>query len=68
MTITVLTSSTGGDRGTAPQVLIQSDRARIAIHLSPGTYSLSVSAQAGVGAYRLTTTFTPSTIAHYGMH
>jgi hypothetical protein len=43
------------------QVPIDSDHGRIGIHLSPGTYTLSVSAKAGVGAYRLTTTFTPST-------
>ena len=45
---------------TGPQgQAIHSDHGRIGIHLSPGTYTLSVSAEAGLGAYRLTTTFTP---------
>jgi hypothetical protein len=48
-------------RGPQGQVLMHSHYGRISIHLSPGTYTLSVSAHAGVGAYELTTTFTPST-------
>jgi hypothetical protein len=43
--------------GPDGRVLIQSDSGRIVQYLRPGTYSLAVSAQAGVGGYRLTTAF-----------
>ena len=48
-----------GPRG---QLLIQSDSGRILQHLEPGNYSLAVSAQAGVGTYRLTTDFTRASL------
>ncbi len=41
--------------GPGGQLLIQSDDGRIQQHLAPGGYVLVVSAQAGVGAYRLAT-------------
>lgn len=41
-------------------VLVQSDSGRIAQHLRPGTYLLSVSARAGQGPYELRTRFTPT--------
>jgi hypothetical protein len=46
--------------GPQGEVLIQSDSGRIVLHLQPGTYSLSVSSQAGTGSYRLTASFTPA--------
>ncbi|HKI31683.1 MAG TPA: VCBS repeat-containing protein [Gemmataceae bacterium] len=39
------------------QLLIQSDDGRVVQHLSPGHYSLAVSAVAGSGAYQLTSEF-----------
>jgi hypothetical protein len=50
--------------GPKGQVLAHSHHGRIGIHLAPGTYTLSVSAESGAGAYRLTTTFTPGTSGH----
>jgi hypothetical protein len=44
--------------GPAEQLLIQSDSGRIVQHLLPGDYSVSVSAQAGLGEYQLTARFT----------
>jgi hypothetical protein len=46
--------------GAADQLLIQSDSGRIVQHLRPGTYSLAVSAQAGLGEFELTTQFASS--------
>jgi hypothetical protein len=43
--------------GANGQVLIQSDARTLTQHLQPGKYSLSVSAQAGTGAYQLTSQF-----------
>lgn len=43
-----------GPNGT---LLVQSDSGRITQHLEQGSYSLSVSAQAGLGSYRMTTEF-----------
>src|SRR5262249_8919471 len=53
--------------GPDGQVLIQSDSGRIVQHLQPGTYSLIVSAQAGVGTYRLSTTFTQAVLPFDGL-
>src|SRR5262249_17404769 len=53
--------------GPSGQVLIQSDSGRILQHLQPGTYSLTVSAQAGVGTYRLSTDFTQATLPFEGL-
>jgi hypothetical protein len=44
--------------GPQGELLIQSDGGRIVQHLQPGTYSVSVSAQVGLGDYQLTTGFT----------
>ena len=44
--------------GATGQVLIQSDSGQIVQSLEPGTYLLTVSEEAGAGAYRLTTAFT----------
>jgi hypothetical protein len=41
-------------------VLIQSDSGLIEQHLQPGTFLLRVSAQTGIGSYRLATKFTPT--------
>jgi hypothetical protein len=48
--------------GPGGQMLIQSDSGRILQHLQPGTYSVAVSAEAGVGTYRLTTDFTQASL------
>ena len=48
--------------GPGGQMLIQSDGGRILQHLEPGTYTLTVSAAAGAGTYRLSTDFTPATL------
>src|SRR5262249_13445778 len=48
--------------GPGGQVLIESDSGRILQHLQPGTYKLDISAQAGMGTYRLSTAFTPATL------
>src|SRR5439155_17835195 len=53
--------------GPSGQVLIQSDSGRIVQHLQPGTYSLAVSAQAGVGTYRLITSFTQAVLPFEGL-
>src|SRR5262249_57005672 len=43
--------------GPNGQVLIQSDAGTIVQHLQAGTYTLTVSAGAGAGSYRLSTDF-----------
>ena len=48
--------------GATGQVLIQSDSGQIVQQLVPGTYLLAVSEEAGVGGYRLTTSFTATTV------
>ena len=48
--------------GLDGRTLIQTDAGRIAQHLTPGQYSLIVSAQTGPGNYRLATTFTEATV------
>ncbi|MFI5455663.1 MAG: FG-GAP-like repeat-containing protein [Isosphaerales bacterium] len=48
--------------GPTGQVLIQSDSGQIVQSLQPGTYLLTVSGQAGAGAYRLATAFTQTSL------
>jgi hypothetical protein len=48
--------------GPQDQVLIQSDSGRIVQSLQPGTYLLTVSAESGAGAYRLTTAFVQTSL------
>src|SRR5262249_25050813 len=67
--LTAEVAATGGTlvprltlKGPAGQVLIQSDSGRILQHLLPGSYALVVSAQAGVGTYRLSTAFNPANL------
>ena len=48
--------------GPTGQLLIQSDSGQIVQSLQPGTYLLTVSEQAGAGAYRLTTAFTQTSL------
>jgi len=50
--------------GSTGQVLIQSDSGQIVQSLQPGTYLLTVSEQAGAGAYRLTTAFTQTSLPY----
>ena len=50
--------------GPTGQMLIQSDSGQIVQFLQPGTYLLTVSAQAGAGAYRLTTAFTQTSLPY----
>ena len=45
-------------------MLIQSDSGQIVQSLQPGTYFLTVSEQAGAGAYRLTTAFTQTSLPY----
>jgi hypothetical protein len=48
--------------GPTGQVLIQSDSGQIVQSLQPGVYFLTVSEQAGTGAYRLATAFTRTSL------
>ncbi len=48
--------------GATGQVLIQSDSGRIVESLEPGSYLVTVSAQSGAGAYRLTTAFVQTSL------
>ena len=48
--------------GSTGQMLIQSDSGQIVQSLQPGAYVLTVSEQAGAGAYRLTTAFTQTSL------
>ena len=50
--------------GPTGQMLIQSDSGQIVQSLQPGTYFLTVSVQAGAGAYRLTTAFTQTSLPY----
>ncbi len=50
--------------GSTGQMLIQSDSGQIVQSLQPGTYLLTVSEQAGAGAYRLTTAFTHTSLPY----
>jgi hypothetical protein len=62
-------SATGGSllprltlSGPSGQVLIQSDSGQIVQSLVPGLYVLAVSSQSGAGSFRLTTSFTPTSL------
>ena len=50
--------------GPTGALLIQSDSGEIVQSLQPGTYILTVSVEAGAGAYRLNTSFTPTSLPY----
>src|SRR5205807_1261178 len=69
-TMTALVTSPGGT--LAPRLVLngpngpvsQSDDGTLVQHLLPGSYSLTVSAQAGTGSYQLTTEFVQASVPH----